>query len=599
MKILLAVLLNTVHFLGVRSSTPDATLCTACVMVVGLVEEAGLQNRLANALKGKCNTEISGEHSRIERSACELGVDVLINRLEKHGVPEDLCYSVKACTTQGCQLFDKWPVDPLPPAPESWPTERRLREHLIDRELFPVTRAWAALQHDLDELVVSYGASAPTARIAGALMQLLAPPHESDGPCGKNITCHATAVANHLPFYDKDGDRFAAPDKKTLRGSHWRGYDCSEERADIYPGRKMQASGDSAAVDHNCNGISGEEPESGKTYEELWCADSQPRGLVILGDSATAHFHVPPQWLTANGWNLDSFLPNAEDELDRPMCSWGTGHVTPEECPKQRAIKGLTDQGVVSLYGKLRQRNRCNHNDFQNIGVNGARMTSSMGLVDALARNQKNDNPLLLFLSLLGNDVCNGHPGFDHMTTPSSYHDHLIETLTALDAQLPAGSHVVAPALFDGDLLYRTMHKQQHPIGTSYTSLYDFMNCLEENPCWGWLNSNSTVRLDTNQRAKDLSAVLEQVEATENNFKNFKFIFFQPDWAGWFREYELAGGNPVDIIEPVDGFHPSQTGNALFARNFWLFLENNHPEALGPVNPHNAAIDAKFFPESQ
>jgi len=125
------------------------------------------------------------------------------------------------------------------------------------------------------------------------------------------------------------------------------------------------------------------------------------------------------------------------------------------------------------------------------------------------------------------------------------------------------------------------------------------MNCLEENPCWGWLNSNSTVRLDTNQRAKDLSAVLEQVEATENNFKNFKFIFFQPDWAGWFREYELAGGNPVDIIEPVDGFHPSQTGNALFARNFWLFLENNHPEALGPVNPHNAAIDAKFFPESQ
>jgi hypothetical protein len=51
----------------------------------------------------------------------------------------------------------------------------------------------------------------------------------------------------------------------------------------------------------------------------------------------------------------------------------------------------------------------------------------------------------------------------------------------------------------------------------------------------------------------------------------------------------------VDLIEKSDGFHPSQAGNALFATQFFAWLESEHPEALGPVNPHNAEIDALFF----
>lgn len=46
--------------------------------------------------------------------------------------------------------------------------------------------------------------------------------------------------------------------------------------------------------------------------------------------------------------------------------------------------------------------------------------------------------------------------------------------------------------------------------------------------------------------------------------------------------------------EPTDGFHPSQTGNALFAQKFFEWLDANHPEALGPVNPHNDEIAALF-----
>ena len=49
------------------------------------------------------------------------------------------------------------------------------------------------------------------------------------------------------------------------------------------------------------------------------------------------------------------------------------------------------------------------------------------------------------------------------------------------------------------------------------------------------------------------------------------------------------------LLEPSDGFHPSQAGNALFAQKFFEWLEIHHPEALGPVNPHNAEI-AELFP---
>jgi hypothetical protein len=45
----------------------------------------------------------------------------------------------------------------------------------------------------------------------------------------------------------------------------------------------------------------------------------------------------------------------------------------------------------------------------------------------------------------------------------------------------------------------------------------------------------------------------------------------------------------------MDGFHPSQAGNALFGQKFFEFLVNEHPDALGPVNPHNAEIDALFY----
>lgn len=139
----------------------------------------------------------------------------------------------------------------------------------------------------------------------------------------------------------------------------------------------------------------------------------------------------------------------------------------------------------------------------------------------------------LVWLALIGNDVCNGHPNFDHMTTPDEFYTHAMETLTKLDTMVPAGSHVVSLALFDGELLYQTMHNHQHPVGAKYSSVYDFMNCMEENPCWGWLNSNATVRRITTQRSNALNRVYQNISDTQT-FNNFKFIFYSPKWTEVF-----------------------------------------------------------------
>jgi len=49
---------------------------------------------------------------------------------------------------------------------------------------------------------------------------------------------------------------------------------------------------------------------------------------------------------------------------------------------------------------------RCNHRDFQNIGVNGAR-TGSMappGTINSFRRNQTTDAPAIVFYAPIGND---------------------------------------------------------------------------------------------------------------------------------------------------------------------------------------------------
>ena len=88
--------------------------------------------------------------------------------------------------------------------------------------------------------------------------------------------------------------------------------------------------------------------------------------------------------------------------------------------------------------------------------------------------------------------------------------------------------------------------------------------------------------------------MVHQEIVKDETFDNFKLNFFDPDWKGLIAEYVAAGGKASDVIEPSDGFHPSQKGNELLADQVWNFLETEFPESIGDVNPHNEEILAKF-----
>lgn len=59
-----------------------------------------------------------------------------------------------------------------------------------------------------------------------------------------------------------------------------------------------------------------------------------------------------------------------------------------------------------------------------------------------MAREQKEDQPVMLAYALIGNDVCNGHFGTSHMTTPQDFYLNVLDSLVFLNSSLPFGSHV-------------------------------------------------------------------------------------------------------------------------------------------------------------
>lgn len=95
-------------------------------------------------------------------------------------------------------------------------------------------------------------------------------------------------------------------------------------------------------------------------------------------------------------------------------------------------------------------------------------------------------------MELIGNDVC--AKSFNGMTTPQVFKENILKLLNYLDETVPAGSHLVILGLADGDILYDYLHDEIHPLNVTYRTVYDFLNCLKISPCWGWLNSNDTVR---------------------------------------------------------------------------------------------------------
>ena len=392
---------------------------------------------------------------------------------------------------------------------------------------------------------------------------------------------------DHLPLIDPDHDGFA--DTFSMRGSAWRGKDCDNTNSQIYPGRRVGNDGD-ATSDHNCNGIYGVEPQTQKTYEELFCSGTFRRGVAVLGDSGSAHFRVPQQLVMKGGINKKNYqhiLGLIQNEADWPQLSTVTGHMND--------TTGLTPGPVDSIYLRMRQRNRCVHRDYQNIGVNGASSDNVRRYMHSFRRNQTHDEPVLLFLSLIGNDVCGRRKSYDSFTTLTEFHDNIIDVLNYLDTVLPPKSFVTFVGLAQGSMLYDYLWNQTHPLGTTYSGLYNYMNCLDMSPCWGWMNTNRTIREATSKRAEELSTVYDKIMLEKKGqYRNFDMAYHKFPLEEMAQQYIKSGGNPVDLIEPFDGFHPSQLSNSLVAKGLFEWLEKEHPEALGPINPYNAQIDKIF-----
>jgi len=180
----------------------------------------------------------------------------------------------------------------------------------------------------------------------------------------------------HEALVDLDGDGFSTI--PTFRGYNWRGHDCDDFSKAVKPGRRVWKGADKSK-DYNCNGISGINAQTGRPNKELYCDNSGQIGVVVIGDSAGAHFSIPERYMNASMINKTSYgdlFSVVSNELDWPHMSGYTGF-GPDS----------SDVPLRSIYKKLVERNRCNQNDYQNVAVNGGESGNTIDNMKALSRD--------------------------------------------------------------------------------------------------------------------------------------------------------------------------------------------------------------------
>ncbi|XP_062500916.1 acyloxyacyl hydrolase-like [Corticium candelabrum] len=538
------------------SGKNGGTACVACTLIVGMTEQLSQYHNqsVVEAMEMICRYLPEGLYRRACDSLFEEYGAAVIKLLETKETGDIVCLALGMCTNETghiCHIF------PLPERADSPALSKRVqRANQIARSVNGYSRLSPCSLPGISEIC-------------------------------KLIDRFAD---DHLPLYDVDGDKFSL--LETFRGSSWRGKDCDDLNSDIYPGRR--STGD-AEVDTNCNGIVGIDPVTHNTYEDMWCNGTQQYGTVLLGDSVGAHFHIPPAWLTASKLNELVFehLPfMVENELDWPQFSSVTAFMN-------ISWLDVIDGPVDSLYLKLREINQCNHRDYQNIGVNGARSSAMANdIVKSLARHQDLDHPLFIVHELLGNDVCNGHHDMSHMTTPEEFYANNKRTFEYIDQHVPPHSRMFVYGIVDGRILYNSLHNRIHPIGqlnndVTYSDLYDYLNCLEISPCFGWLNTDEKWRNQTTQRGKELNSALKRL-LDDMTFTNLEVLYIEDVINETISVWEAQGGKVWQLLEPVDGFHCNQLANALAAQVVWSKVEKDYPHWIPPVNPNNADINNKF-----
>jgi acyloxyacyl hydrolase len=519
----------------IYNSNGGGVECAACTVVISIIEQLTKFNEksVEQILEEICDF-FSLEFEEICNYFINNYGNIVIELLENEYTPDEVCHELKFCTDPKCQLF---------------PSKNQKKNYFFKNQ-----------QINYFKNIIYKKQYNPWDWIKQLIDRL----------------------SKHKPIVDIDNDLFS--DIHTLRGANWRGKDCNDIHSYIYPGRIDN--GDYPYVDMNCNGIYGIDEKTGLSYEKLFCKDSENIGVIVLGDSAGAHFEIPSDYMTASHINKSTFR-NLLDVLEMEF-DW----------PHKSAFTGFVNSSLISpvdsIYKRLWKRNHCNHRDFQNLGVNGCRSGSMAdNVVKSIARNITTDYPALVFFELIGNDVCNSKHSLSSMTTPTEFKKNILKSLYYLDTVLPKGSHIIFIGLANGLILWDSLHNRTHPIGATYEEVYNFLNCLQISPCWVWMNSNKTIREAGQKRANELSLIYPQI-ISNYKFKNFDMVYYDFPLKQIIEIWKKKGGETWQLIEPIDGFHPSQIANALIAEYFWETLSKEHPEFLGKENPHNLQIEKIF-----
>jgi acyloxyacyl hydrolase len=225
----------------------------------------------------------------IKEKEYDLVGPIIIDGFEKNETPDVICHALKLCTDSAgheCRLF--------PPRFSSPISLAQRGSNLRDRH--------------------------PSLRSLSTSTACTIPGIEEICKILDNV------FKSHIPLLDYDGDHFGT--ESSLRGSSWRGKDCDDFSRKVRPGARS-VNGDSV-VDENCNGIFGMDSTTGRPWEEEFCNDTQRLGIAVLGDSISAHFHIPEQWIDARQISVAAFehlLFIIENELDWPQLSGVTGHI--------------------------------------------------------------------------------------------------------------------------------------------------------------------------------------------------------------------------------------------------------------------------------
>ncbi|XP_022239234.1 acyloxyacyl hydrolase-like, partial [Limulus polyphemus] len=528
----------------------------ACTVLVGIAEQLAAIHNKPHTLVKVCDY-LPGSYFYLCKILFNFWGDSIIEKLSKQQTPDVVCYSLGICRVDDGQNYC---------------------------HLFPEPKIGMARATEKSRLKTKVQPF-----FHWSLVQSLSSP--CDLPGIRRVCDSLNLFKKNLnPSVDLDKDKHSTI--QVLRGSVWRGMDCNDFDDAVYPGRKPLK--EDIETDSNCNGIYGIDTDSGYPYETSLCEGTDQRGIIYIGDSVGAHFHIPSEWITPAEitpgiFEHISFI--LANEFDWPHLSFATGYMD-SNWPQARSK-------VDSLYWRLHTRNRCNHRDYQNLSFNGANSSTILHCIKSISRSRTTDYPAIVFYASMGNDVC-----LSYMESPADwitkekFKQNVVRTLEELDEILPKDSHVILVGLVNGSFIYPSMAHRIHPIGqlrgdVAYSDIYKWLNCMQIGPCFGWMNDNSTWRNATTKKAQELTNVLQDLSLTYSA-QSFKLYFLENPISKVIKTWEENGGEKWQLLEPVDSLHPAQEAQPLLTNILWEELESRYPEVLGKENLNNAKIEQLF-----